>query len=115
MTDLIACFTTDEHSKHLHKLIDQGEWDRVFLISTEEVKKKHKFEKEVIYIIVDPSKPIDEYVLDVKKGLKGFFLEVGVNLVNGTGKDHMALISAVIKAGLGFRLVAVTKNGVEEV
>ena len=30
MTDLIASFTTDNHSKHLHKLIDHAEWDRIF-------------------------------------------------------------------------------------
>ena len=115
MTDLIASFTTDNHSKHLHKLIDHGEWDRIFLITTDEIKKRHKFEKEVICIIVDPKKHIDEYVNDIKSNLKGYFLEVGVNLVNGTGKDHMALLSAVMKAGLAFRLVAVTKNGVEEI
>lgn len=115
MTDLIASFTTDNHSKHLHKLIDHAEWDRIFLITTDEIKKRHKFEKEVIYVIVDPKKPIDEYVNDIKANLKGYFLEVGVNLVNGTGKDHMALLAAVMKSGLAFRLVAVTKNGVEEI
>lgn len=115
MTDLIACFTTDEHQKHLNRLINEAEWDRVFIVTTPDIKKKHKFEKEVLYIIIDPKKPIDEYIEDIKSNLKGFFLEVGVNLVNGNGKDHMALLSAVMKAGLSFRLVAVTKNGVEEI
>lgn len=115
MADLIACLTTDEHHKHVHRLINEAEWDRVFLVSTEETKKKHKFGKEVFYIVIDPKKPINEYVEDIKKSLKGYFLEVGVNLVNGTGKDHMAILSAVMKAGLSFRLVAVTKNGVEEI
>jgi hypothetical protein len=115
MADLIACFTTDEHYKHLHRLLNEAEWDRAFIVTTHELRKKHRFEKEVLYIIVDPKKPIDEYVEDIKSSLKGFFLEVGVNLVNGTGKDHMALLSAVMKSGLSFRLVAVTKNGVEEI
>ncbi|MBR9690201.1 hypothetical protein GOV08_00795 [Candidatus Woesearchaeota archaeon] len=115
MTDLIACFTTDRRHRHLHRLINEAEWDRIFVVSTPEIKKKHSFSKEVIWIIVDPSKHVAEYIEDIKKQLKGYFLEVGINLVNGTGKDHMALLSAVMKAGLGFRLVAVTKNGVEEI
>ena len=115
MADLIACFTTDKHHKHLHRLINEAEWDRIFVITTPEIKKKHSFHKEVLFIFVDPKSPIDEYVEEIRSNLKGFFLEVGVNLVNGNGKDHMALLSAVMKAGLGFRLVAVTKNGVEEV
>jgi hypothetical protein len=115
MADLIACFTADDHHRHVHRLINEGEWDRIFVVTTPELRRKHKFQKEVLYIVVDPKKPIDEYVEDIKSNIKGFFLEVGINIVNGTGKDHMALLSAVMKAGLGFRLVAVTKNGVEEI
>ncbi len=115
MADLIACFTTDNHNRHLHRLINESEWDRIFVVTTPELRRRHKFQKEVLYIVIDPKKPIDEYVEDIKSNLKGFFLEVGINLVNGEGKDHMALLSAVMKAGLGFRLVAVTKNGVEEI
>lgn len=115
MTELIACFTTDEHHKHLHRLINEAEWDRIFIVTTPEIKNKHKFAKEIIYIIVNPNKHIQYYIEDIRKHLKGFFLEVGINLVNGTGKDHMALISAVMKAGLSFRLVAVTRKGVEEI
>ena len=115
MSDLIACFTTDNHHKHLHRLINESEWDRIFIVTTKEIISRHKFEKEVIRVIVDPTKPVDEYVNDIKNKLTGYFLEAGLNLVNGTGKDHMALLSAIMKKGMGFRLVAVTKNGVEEV
>ena len=115
MTDLIASFTTDNHHKHLHRLINEGEWDRILIVTTQEIKLKHTFEKEVVFIIVDPTKPISDYITDIQKQLTGFFLEVGINLVNGNGKDHMALISAIMKTGMGFRLVALTKNGVEEI
>ena len=39
--------------------------------------------------------------------------EVAVNLISGTGKEHMALMSALLKLGVGIRLIAVTKDGVE--
>lgn len=115
MTDLIACFTADDHYKHLYRLINEAEWDRIFIVTTDELKQKHKFSKEVIYIIVNPKKHIEDYIKDIKKQLTGYFLEVGINIVNGNGKDHMALMSAIMKKGMGFRLVAVTKKGVEEI
>ena len=42
-------------------------------------------------------------------------IEVGLNIVSGSGKEHMALISALLKLGIGIRLVALTSNGVKEV
>ena len=41
--------------------------------------------------------------------------EVAVNVISGTGKEHMAIISAILKMGLGIRLIALTKDGVEEI
>ena len=41
--------------------------------------------------------------------------EVAVNFVSGTGREHMALVSALLQLGVGIRLIALTKEGVEEV
>ena len=41
--------------------------------------------------------------------------EVAVNFVSGTGKEHMALLSALLKLGIGIRLLALTKEGVTEI
>jgi len=38
-----------------------------------------------------------------------------VNIVSGDGKEHMALISALLKLGLGIRFVALTKEGIKEI
>ena len=40
--------------------------------------------------------------------------EIALNLISGTGKEHMAILSALLKLGVGIRLVALTKDGVEE-
>ena len=34
-------------------------------------------------------------------------VEVGVNLVSGTGKEHMVLLSSLLRLGFGIRLVDV--------
>ena len=41
--------------------------------------------------------------------------EVDVNFISGTGREHMALMSALLKLGVGIRLVAITKEGMEEI
>ncbi len=48
----------------------------------------------------------------LKKELSKEF-EVTLSLVSGSGKEHMALIGALLAIPVGIRLVAYTKNGVE--
>ncbi len=54
----------------------------------------------------------DELHKKLKKELSKDF-EVTLSLVSGTGKEHMALIGALLAIPVGIRLVAYTKRGVE--
>lgn len=117
MTDLIACLTSGEKSwAHVARLIKEQDWKKVFLITNEFSKNNFKSEREVEFIVVDSNKPVFELIEDIKKGLKGKIsdLEVALNLVSGNGKEHMAILSALLKLGVGIRLMAVTKDGVKE-
>ncbi|KHO49333.1 MAG: hypothetical protein QT04_C0060G0026 [archaeon GW2011_AR11] len=40
--------------------------------------------------------------------------ETGLNMVSGTGKEHMCVLAALLKLGVGVRLVALTKEGVQQ-
>ena len=40
--------------------------------------------------------------------------EVALNIVSGTGKEHMALLSALIKCKVRFKLMSLTKEGIKE-
>ena len=42
-------------------------------------------------------------------------IEVAVNFVSGEGKEHMALMSALLKLGIGVRFVALKPDGIEEI
>jgi hypothetical protein len=48
------------------------------------------------------------------KKLKGKFngTEVGLTIASGNGKEHMALISALINLPVGIRFAALTKEGI---
>ena len=117
MTDLIACLSSGEKSwAHVSRLIKEQEWKKIFLITNDFGRQNFKTEKNAEFIVVDFQKPVFELIEDIKSGLKGKLtdLEVALNIVSGSGKEHMAILSALLKLGVGVRLMAVTKEGVRE-
>lgn len=117
MTDLVACLSSGEKSwGHIARLVKEQDWKNIFLITNEFGKNSFKADKQVDFIVVDFQKPVFELIEDIKRGLKGKItdLEVALNIVSGTGKEHMAILSALLKLGVGIRLMAVTKDGIRE-
>ena len=117
MTDLVACLTSGEKSwAHVARLVDEHEWKKIFLITNGNGKNGFKAKKAVEFIVVDSKKPVLELIEDIKKGLdkKLSDLEIALNLVCGNGKEHMAILSALLSLGVGIRLVAITKDGFKE-
>lgn len=117
MTDLVACLSSGEKSwAHVSRLIKEQDWKKIFVITNDVGQKNFKAEKQVEFIVVDFQKPVSELINDIVKGLKGKItdFEVALNLVSGSGKEHMAILSALLKLGVGIRLMAVTKEGVRE-
>lgn len=117
MTDLVACLSSGEKSwAHVARLVKEQDWKNIFLITNEFGKNNFKPEKDVKFVVVDFQKPVFELIEDIKNGLKGKIsdLEVALNIVSGSGKEHMAILSALLKLGVGVRLMAVTKDGVKE-
>lgn len=117
MTDLVACVSSGEKSwAHVSRLIKEEGWSNIFLITNESGKTDFKCEKKANFVVVDFQKPVNKLIEEIKNGLKGKItdLEVALNLVSGNGKEHMAILSALLKLGVGVRLMAVTKDGVRE-
>ena len=116
MTDLIACLSGQKGWPHIERLISENDWKKVFMITDESGRKNFKAKKEVEFVVVDSTKPVFELIDDIRKGLDGKItdLEIALNLVSGSGKEHMAILSALLKLGVGIRLMAVTKDGVRE-
>ena len=118
MTELVACLSSGKGTwAHVSRLIEGQEWEKVFLITDFFGKEKFEKKNNVEFIVIDPNKFLPEIVEDIKKGLSGKItgLEVGVNFISGSGKEHMALMSALQQLGVGLRLVALTKEGIKEV
>ncbi|MBT4376463.1 hypothetical protein HOD29_03750 [archaeon] len=94
-------------------LMSHGEWDKVVLLG-DESGKQFSHAKKFEFIKIDANKKLVELKDDLLKKLKGKFegMEVACSIASGEGKEHMALISALINVPVGIRFVALTREGV---
>ena len=118
MTELIACLSTGKGTwGHVNRLIQDGKWNKIFLITNDYGKENFSKDDKTELIAINLNQGIKELRDEILKSLKGKIKsqEVAVNVISGTGREHMALVAALLKLGVGFRLVALTKDGVEEI
>ena len=94
-------------------LMKYGEWDKIIVIG-DDFARDFKHEKPFEFIKIDLSKKIKELRDELMQKLKGKIngTEVALSIASGDGKEHMALISALINSPVGIRFAALTKEGV---
>lgn len=115
--ELVALLGADKESwGQVLGLINHGTWDKVILVNTssEDFISPHAQTEE---IKVDSSRPLVELKSILLEKLKSRIseFEASLSIASGTGKEHMALISALLSIPVGIRLVVFTKNGVETI
>ena len=116
--ELVACLSTGKGTwGHVSRLINDGQWEKVLLITNEFGKENFNNEKNCEMSIIDSRIGLEELRENIKFQLNGKLsgTEVAINIVSGEGKEHMALISAILQLGFGIRFVALTKDGVKEI
>lgn len=112
--ELIALLSSGKGSwAQVSGLMKYGEWDKVILIGSD-FAKKFTHEKTFEFINVNLSHKIKDLRDEIKEKLKGKIsgTEVALSLASGDGKEHMALISALINLPVGIRLAVLTQEGV---
>lgn len=96
-------------------LIKRLEAEKIIIVKDKETPNLIENEK-CKFINVDTNKDLvflrDEICEKLKKELTGDF-EVALSIASGTGKEHMALISALLTIPVGIKIVVYTKKGVE--
>ncbi|MAG38497.1 hypothetical protein CMO90_00235 [Candidatus Woesearchaeota archaeon] len=117
MTSLIACLSTGKGTwAQVNELIQGAEWDKIFLITNVFGKEKFQNQSNTKLLVFDLNKPsdilCDEIVASLHKENLG--AEVAVNIYSGSGNEHMALLAAILKLGLGLRFIFSKNNKVEE-
>ena len=112
--ELIALLSSGKGSwAQVSGLMKYGEWDNVIVIG-DDFAKKFTHEKKFEFIKVDLNKRIKDLRDELLEKLKGKIngTEVALSIASGDGKEHMAIISALINLPVGIRFAALTKEGV---
>lgn len=117
MTDLVAMVSTGKGTwAEVSKLINAEPWTNIFLVTNLFGAQNFSANRKVSFIIIDIDSGITEIKKKIAEGLKGKIgLDVALNMHSGSGKEHLALISAVLNIGAGIRFVAMKENQMIEV
>jgi glycerol dehydrogenase-like iron-containing ADH family enzyme len=100
-------------------LINREKWDNVVLVTDAFFKSKvgeFDFSKNAELVVVDFNAGIKEVIIELKEKLKSRIhgIEVALTVASGSGKEHMALISALLQLPVGIKFVALTQEGIIE-
>jgi len=93
-------------------VINKGEWENIILIGND-FAKKFNSEKDFEFIELKSTGLIemkDELLKKLQGKIKG--TEAALSIASGNGKEHMALISAILNLPAGVRFTALTKDGI---
>ena len=93
-------------------VINRGDWDNIIIIG-DDFAKKFNSEKDFEFIEIKSS-GITDLKEEIQRKLNGKIkgTEVALSIASGTGKEHMALISAILSLPAGIRFTALTKDGI---
>ncbi len=119
MTCLVVCLSTGKGTwSEVASLIRREEWSKIFLVTNrygaDNFKLDKELEKKTTIIEVDTDSDVRGLAEVVKKRLVDLSGDVALNLTSGSGKEHMALLAALLKSGVGIRLVTLLDNKIEE-
>ncbi len=112
--ELVALLSSGKGSwAQVAGLIKYSDWDKVILLG-DDFAKKFTSEKKLEFIKVNLNSKLKELREEFLKKLKGKIegTEVALSIASGDGKEHMALISALINLPVGIRFAALTREGV---
>ncbi len=122
MTTLIASLGSGKGTwANLFKLMKAVEWEKVILVGspffTKSFNDKNSHDEKVLVLTVDPDNEDYDTIINklsgvLSKEVEG--VEVALNLLSGSGKEHMILLASVLKAGFGIRLVDFENGKIKE-
>jgi len=112
--ELVAFLGKDkENWGQIKALASKGQWENIVLVKSKDAEEFDIENAETIKI--DSDKPLielrEDLVNKLKSRLKDF--EVALSIASGSGKEHMAILSALLTIPVGVRIVAFTKEGVQ--
>lgn len=116
MAELIALLSSGQGTwGQVAGLVKKGEWEKIIILGTN-YAKDFQLDVPFEFIEYDQDKSItqlkDFFKERLQDKLSSFQSEVALSIASGSGKEHMALISALLSIPVGIRFVALTSQGV---
>ena len=98
----------------VRNLMAQESWEKVYLVTND--FGRQNFQADAEFIVVDDRLPAKELVPEIVMRLKGRIrgADAALSIVSGSGNVHMAILAALLKLGMGIRLVGLAEGRVEE-
>lgn len=119
MPILISCLSSGKGTwTEITRIIQSRPWTKIFLITNTFGQENFSLKQENIsFVIIDTNNDdINMLVQKIKRSFKDIKdFEVALSLISGVGKEHMAILEAVLESGLNFRLITLNKNNQVEV
>jgi hypothetical protein len=112
--ELVALLSSGKGSwAQVAGLVKRGDWDNILLIGNE-FAEKFETDKKTDFIRIKTSQQLIDLKKEIMEKLKGKIngTEVALSIASGDGKEHMALISALLSLPVGVRFTALTKQGI---
>jgi hypothetical protein len=113
--ELVALLSTGKGTwGQVAGLMKQGEWEKVILLGPSYANDFKLDEIPFDFIEYDDSKSLTSLKDDLAKRLKEKIsgVEVALSIASGSGKEHMAILSALLSIPAGVRFTALTKQGI---
>jgi hypothetical protein len=118
MAQLVALLSKGEGTwGQVAGLIKHGKWEKIVLVGSSFAKNFDVPGAEYEMVEVDLSKSLALLKKEIAEKLKphlnsDFSSEVALSIASGDGKEHMAIISALLSIPVGVRFTALTKEGI---
>ncbi len=117
MPTLIALLSSGKGTwSEVNRLMQAQPWSNVFLITDGFGKERFtSVPPNTELVVLDFNKETQDITEEIKKQLHGKVtdFEVAVNMASGNGREHMAVLEAVLEMGLNFRLVTLRNGGMD--
>jgi len=114
--ELVAFAGKDKDSwGQITALMNRGDWEKIIIVSNKNADGFPGNDK-TSFVSIDSDKTMTDLRDEIKDKLKkyiGMDFEVALSLASGNGKEHMALVSALLNMPVGIKLVVYTKKGIE--
>tara|TARA_Y100000310_G_scaffold284378_1_gene307115 strand:+ start:481 stop:837 length:357 start_codon:yes stop_codon:yes gene_type:complete len=115
MTELIALLSVGKGTwGQVSGLMQKGEWEKIIVLGPSYAKEFNVEGIPFDFIEFDSNKTLlplkKEFMSKLKGKING--IEVALSIASGSGKEHMALQSALLSIPVGVRFTALTKEGV---